>query len=157
MLSRSRFFFNFNIIEDLRLFRLFTKSFGFVRYSSRVASSHAQSAPLSPLYRLKPLAVPAFRPIPPANDGPILCFPTLIEWQALHLLKTFLPRTASPPAMAGVAPRTCIAPKSSSKIFIFFIVNRPFSTVMNEYVCIKMVDHEVFFQFFIISAIEQGC
>ena len=144
-MSRSRFFFSFNIIADLRLFRLFTKSFGFVRYSSRVASSQVQSAPFRPLYLLKPLAVPAFRPMPPAYDGPILCFPALIEWQALHLLKTFLPRTASPPAIAGVAPRTCIAPKSRSKTFMIFIFNRPFLPVTDDYVCIKMMDHEVLF------------
>src|SRR3990170_1762278 len=65
-----------------------------------VSSPHTMPAPFIASEYLNPSTVPELRPNSPFRLGPTLFLPATRSWQALHLLNTFLPASASP-AHAG--------------------------------------------------------
>src|SRR3990170_4000662 len=74
-----------------------------------VSSPHTMPAAFIASEYLNPSTVPELRPNSPFRLGPILFLPASRVWQALHLLNTFLPASASP-AHAGPADSASTSP-----------------------------------------------
>src|SRR3989304_6132893 len=97
-----------------------------------VPPPHTMPAPfIAPEY-LNPSTVPELRPNSPFRLGPTLFLPATRSWQALHLLNTFLPASASPapagpPAQAEAAapmPLTLAGAADPAQLGAFLMVLR---------------------------------
>src|SRR3990170_2322106 len=88
-----------------------------------VSSPHTMPAPFIASEYLNPSTVPELRPNSPFRLGPTLFLPAARSWQALHLLNTFLPASASPahvgpPDSASTSPSPAPNPISLRIVFL---------------------------------------